>query len=258
VDIGMSMLYRSSGFKAVAILLSLVISEKTSWGQSELEKTKNAADTQLPDIKTLMERQQLLRDVNKYRLCKNELTEIIDLQSLPAKIAEPDWFQLESQARKFGIVAALYDTKAVFLKNRPFLRQKDSFGIATYSLTQRPKRKMFLVDLVKAQISSFDIAHGRGNFANAGHNRSSIGCFVGGMSVKNFAFSLHGFDGALNSWACERRLQVHISESLGIYHPPSYGCLTLKHFQSYNAIAMAVSGGGLICAYDEGRVPKRQ
>jgi hypothetical protein len=258
------MLGRSGGFKAAAIFLSMAISLKTSWGQSGLENTKNASElatsAQLPNVNSLMERQQLLHDVNKYQLCKKELTEIIDLQSLPPQIADPKWLQLESQASKFGILAAFYDTKAVFLKNRPFLRKKDTFGIAIYSKAQRQKRKIFIADLVKAQISSFDIEHGRGKFQNVGHNRSSVGCFVGGVNVKDFAFSLHGFDGRLNSCACERRLQVHISESRGISHPPSFGCLTLKsgHVQSYNAIAAAVSGGGLICAYDEGRVPDRQ
>jgi hypothetical protein len=254
---------RPGGLKTAAIFLTMAISLKMSWGQSELENTKNADEratsAQLPDVKSLMERQQLLHDVNKYQSCKKELTEIIDLQSLPPQISDPKWLQLESQASKFGIVAAFYDTKAVFLKNRPLLRKKDSFGIAIYSKTQRQKRKIFIADLVKAQISSFDIEHGRGKFQNAGHNRSSVGCFVGGVNVKDFAFSLHGFDGRLNSCACERRLQVHISESRGISHPPSFGCLTLKSgVQSYNAIAAAVSGGGLICAYDEGRVPERQ
>jgi hypothetical protein len=255
---------RSRGFKAVVIFLSIAVSLKTSWGQSAPENTKDASDratsAQLPDVKSLMDGRQLLHDVNKYQLCKKELTEIVDLQNLPPQIADPNWLQLESQASKLGIIAAFCDTKAVFLKNRHLLKKKHSFGIAIYSKTQRQRRKIFIADLVKTQISSFDIEHGRGKFQNAGHNRSSVGCLVGGMNVKDFAFSLHGFDGTLNSYACERRLQVHISESRGISHRPSFGCLTLKsgHVQSYNAIAAAVSGGGLICAYDVGRVPERQ
>jgi hypothetical protein len=264
----MSVFGRSVGFKAVAIFLSIAISLKASWGQSDLENTKDAENTknakelatnvQLPDVKSLMERQQLLHDVNNYLLCKKELTEITDLQSLPAQITDPKWLQLESQASKFGIVAAFYDTKELFLKNRSLLRKKDSFAIAIYSKTQRQKRKIFVADLVKVQISSFDIEHARGSFENAGHNRSSVGCFVGGVNVKDSAFNLQGFDGTLNSCACERRLQVHISESRGTSHLPSFGCLTLKNVESYNAIAAAVSGGGLICAYDEGRVPERK
>jgi hypothetical protein len=251
------------GVLQAAALLLIAFSLKASAGQSLsrdadiLEKPPAAAP--LPDIRTLLDRQQLLRDRNKFQLCTKEIAEIIDPSDLTLRVAHPNWVELESQARKLGIATAFLDAKAVFEKNISLLRRKDGFGIAIYSRTEQKKRKIFLADLVKARIDSFDIQHGRGTFQNEGHNRSSLGCFVAGMNIKDVAFSLHGFDGSLNSCACERRLQVHISQSWGASRSPSFGCLTLRRGSNrYRAIAAALSGGGLICAYDEGRVPDRR
>lgn len=212
----------------------------------------------LPDVRALLQRQQLLRDARKYEVCRKELAEIVDLSDLPPSTAEPKWTELEAQARKLGIATAFSDAKAVFDRNTRFLRKKDGFGVAIYSKTRRGSRRMFVIDLVNTRIASFQIQHARGNFQNEGRNRSSLGCFIGGVDIKNVAFSLHGFDGKLNSLACERRLQVHISQSRGA--SPSFGCLTLSRgsSQPYKAIAAALSGGGLMCAYDEGRVPDRR
>lgn len=245
---------------AAVLFFALVAQLKPSLGQSSSDSGERVDKTlaALPDVRALLQRQQLLRDARKYELCRTELAEIIDLSDLPPSTAEPKWIELESQARKLGIAAAFSDAKAVFDKNGRLLRKRDGFGVAIYSKTRRQNRKIFIVDLVNTRIASFQIQHGPGRFQNEGRNRSSLGCFVGGVDIKNVAFSLHGFDGSLNSFACERRLQVHISQSRG--GPPSFGCLTLRRGsdQPYKAIAAALSGGGLMCAYDEGRVPDRR
>jgi hypothetical protein len=252
------------GLQAAAVLfLAVVAPLQPAAGQSLSENISGIQKppvASLPDVRTLLDRQQLLRDVNRYELCKKELAEIINLSDLPLRAAEPKWIELELQARKLGIATAFLDAKAVFIQNKLLLRKKDSFGMAIYSKTERRKRKLFISDLEKTQIYSFDVQHGRGKFQNEGPNRSSLGCFVGGINIKDMAFNLHGFDGTLNSRACERRLQVHISQARGSSHPPSFGCVTLRRGsdRSYKAIAAALSGGGLVCAYEEGRVPDRR
>jgi hypothetical protein len=261
----MKMLIRTGRLQvAAALFIAVVASLKPAQGQALSEKAngveKRPAVSSLPDVRTLLDRQQQLRDARKYELCRKELREITNLSDLPARAAEPKWIELESQARKLGIATAFLDAKEVFIKNSSLLKKLDSFGIAIYSKTNWSRRKIFLADIEQTKIYSFDMQHARGNFQNAGHNRSSLGCFVGGLNTKDTAFSLHGFDGGLNSCACERRLQIHISQSWGASRPPSFGCLTLRRGtdRSYRAIAAALSGGGLICAYDEGRVPDRR
>lgn len=248
----------------MAISLSISLLLRPCWGEPGLENASEikepAVTPQLPDVKSLIERQQLLKDVRKYRGCKTEASEIIDLQNLPPIVINPDWPKLDDEAKRLRIFPVYADARDVFLKNRSFLRKKDNFSIAIYSLFQPLKRKIFIIDLARSQITFFNIQHGRGSFQNAGPYRSSVGCFIGGVNVKDFAFNLHGIDGALNSYACERRLQVHISQAWGVFRQPSFGCLTLQrgHAEAYRAISAAASGGGLICAYDEGRVPKRK
>ena len=228
-------------------------------GEPGLEDASEPAP-QLPDVKSLIERQQSLKDVGRYKACKSEASEIIDLQNSPPAVVTPDWTNLDDQAKRMGIFPSYADARHVFLKNRSVLKKKDSFTVAIYSLLQPLKRKIFIIDLARTQITFFNIQHGRGSFQNGGTYRSSVGCFIGGVSVKDFAFNLHGIDGALNSYACERRLQVHISQAWGLFRQPSFGCLTLQrgHTEAYRAIAAAAAGGGLICAYDEGRVPERK
>jgi hypothetical protein len=260
----LSSLLRSRRARAVAISLSISLLLTPCWGEPGIGNARKikepAAAPQLPDVKSLIERQQLFKDVGRYRKCKTEASEIIDLQNLPPIVINPHWTNLDDQAKKLGVFPAYADARDVFLKNRSFLRKKDSFSIAIYSLLQPLKRKIFIVDLARSQITFFNIQHGRGSFQNAGPYRSSVGCFIGGVNVKDFAFNLHGIDGALNSYACERRLQVHISQVWGVFRKPSFGCLTLQrgHTEAYRAISAAASGGGLVCAYDEGRVPERR
>jgi len=252
------------GLQATAVFLTAVASLKSAVGQSLSANIngidKPSAAASLPDVRTLLNRQQPLRDGNKFELCKKELGEIVGSSELPLRAADANWTELESQAQKLGIATAFLDAKAVFTKNSSLLRKRDCFGIAIYSKAGRQKRKIFLVDLANTRVSSFEMQHGRGNFQNKAHNRSSLGCFLAGKDINHVAFTLHGFDGDLNSWACERRLQVHISQSWGASRSPSFGCLTLRrgNDHSYTAIATGLSGGGLICAYDEGRVPDRR
>jgi hypothetical protein len=92
----------------------------------------------------------LLKDVGRYRKCKTEASEIIDLQNLPPIVINPHWTNLDDQAKKLGVFPAYADARDVFLKNRSFLRKKDSFSIAIYSLLQPLKRKIFIVDLARS------------------------------------------------------------------------------------------------------------
>ena len=225
---------------------------------SEIKEPARAAP--LPDARSLIGREQLLKDARRYGECKTEASEILDLQNAPPIVIDPNWTNLDKQAKRLAIFPAYADARAVFLNNRSFLRKKDSFAIAIYNRFVPLKRKLFTIDLSRSQINFFGIEHGRGSFQNAGPYRSSVGCFIGGVSVKDFAFNLHGVDGNLNSYACERRLQVHISQAWGVFRQPSFGCLTLQrgHAEAYREVAAAASGGGLICAYDEGRVPERR
>jgi hypothetical protein len=209
---------RMSILRAAAVLfLAIVAPLKASPGQPVSENSEGVDKTPatLPDVRALLQRQQLLRDAKKYELCRTELAEIIDLSDLPPTAAEPKWIELESQARKLGIGGAFSDARAVYAQNNRLLKRRDSFGIAIYSRTRWHNRQIFVVDLLNTRIASFKIQHGRGNFQNEGRNRSSLGCFIGGVDIKSTAFNLHGFDGRLNSLACERRLQVHVSQSRG-------------------------------------------
>ena len=253
---------RRSAVAAISLSISLVLEpcrgEPAPENTSEIEEPTKPSP--LPDARSLIVREQLLKDVERYRQCKTEASELLDLQNALPIVIEPDWNLLEEQAKRVGILSAYADARAVFLKNRSFLKKKNSFTIAVYSRLAPLKRKLFIIDLSRSQITSFSIEHGRGNFQNAGPYRSSLGCFIGGVSVKDVAFNLHGIDGNLNSYACERRLQVHVSQAWGVFRRPSFGCLTLQrgHTEVYTAVSAAASGGGLICAYDEGRVPERR
>ena len=184
-----------------------------------------------PDATAPFRQAQLLGDDKKYQLCREDLDQIKgNAAATHMEVAEPDWMALAERAKALGVEAAFQDAARVFMANRSVLGRKDAFAIATYSKTAFNKRKIILFELAGSRVQSFAIEHGPGDFDNSGHYRSSLGCFVAGASVKNYAFSLHGFDGELNSKACERRLQVHISH---LSEPgPSNGCLTVPHSNS--------------------------
>lgn len=239
---------------ALIVFASLLVS-----AQALAETTANdfRADATIPDVRRVFDQPQLLKDERKFELCKDDREHMKAVAGEAANIAEPDWRSLAAAAGRFGILEAFLDTQRVFEMNRAYLGRKDAFAVAIYSKTNRGKRKIYLFDLTTGKVLPVAIQHGKGEFGNAGHYHSSVGCFLAGMNAQNFAFSLHGLEGGLNNLACERRLQVHISHSAA--HPPSYGCLTIdrRDWDSYEAIANAIAGGGLLCAFDEGRLPDR-
>lgn len=210
---------------------------------------------------------QFLGDEKKYRACHDDIEQMrgetqlsrADLSDklAAAAIDDPNWDTLAQQARAQGVEPAFLDAKAVFLANRTMLGKKNSFAVAIYSKGNRSSHKIVIFDLLSARVEAFPIQHGRGEFANKGRDSSSLGCFLGGANYRDVAFNMHGIEGDLNNKACERRLQVHISNVSE--RKPSQGCLTVARskWAWYREIAGPVAGGGIICAYDEGRVRSR-
>lgn len=199
---------------------------------------------------------------NKYK-CRDDWR-ALRRQDLHAEAIRPNLNTLLLKAKAMGLSSSkLKKALAVFLANQSEIPNQDFISVIDFDKTERQDR-MYIVDLKKGTITALKTAAGRGSdprhtglasrFSNRGSsNATSLGCYLAGseyVGKHRRSLRLHGFEPGINNNACNRSIVIHKAPYVGSGR--SKGCFSVSP-REINTVIDKLEGGGLICAYKDGK-----
>lgn len=178
---------------------------------------------------------------------------------------EQNLAKIQAKAQEMNVWGDhLKKTLATFKSNQSEIPNQRYITFINFNRRSDQKR-MYIVDLKTGDIKAYHVAAGKGSdpdgngyaskFSNFGKsNMSSLGCsLVGGAYAGKKgrpSLILHGLE-STNDRSCDRSVVMHPAGYVGGVPGRSHGCPAVRT-QDRKEIYKKVSGGGLLCAYQDG------